>query len=54
MPNTKEQIYKVMENQCQHLTMTQRYELLKLLLKIEDLFDGTFGTWKKQIQYTSS
>ena len=39
-------LHKVMENQCQHLTMTQRNELLKLLQKLEDLFDGTLGTWK--------
>ena len=35
-----------MENQCQHLTMTQCNELLKLLHKFEELFDGTLGTWK--------
>ena len=27
--------------------MTQRNELLKLLHKTEELFDGTLGTWKK-------
>ena len=35
-----------MENQCQHLTMTQRNELLKLFKKIEEFFDGTLGTCK--------
>ena len=35
-----------MENQCQHLTMTQRNELLKLLQKFEELFYGTIDTWK--------
>ena len=35
-----------MENQCQHLTMTQRNELQKLLQKFEEFFDGTIGTWK--------
>ena len=35
-----------MENLCQNLTMTQRNELIKLLKKIEDFFDGTLGTWK--------
>ena len=35
-----------MENQCQNLTITQRNELLKLLQKFEELFDGTLGTWK--------
>ena len=36
-----------MENQCQNLTMTQRNKLLKLLQKIEELFDGTLGTLKQ-------
>ena len=40
-----------MENQCQHLTMTQHKELLKLLHKFEELFDGTHGTWKKDPAY---
>ena len=35
-----------MENHCQHLTMTQRNELLKLLHKFEELFNGIFGTCK--------
>ena len=35
-----------MENQCKHLTITQHKELLKLLQKFEELFDGTLGTWK--------
>ena len=35
-----------METQCQHLTITQRNELLKLLQNIEELFDGTLGTCK--------
>ena len=35
-----------METQCQHLTMTQRNELLKLLRKFDELFDGTLGTLK--------
>ena len=42
----KTDLHKVMENQCQHLTMTQRNELLKLLQKFEELFYGTLGTWK--------
>ena len=37
---------KVMKNKCQHFMETQRNELLKLLQKIEDFFDGTLGTWK--------
>ena len=35
-----------MEIQCQNLTMTQRNELLKLLQKFEELFDGTLGARK--------
>ena len=35
-----------MENQCQHLTTKQRNELIKLLQKFEELFDGTLGTRK--------
>ena len=35
-----------MKNQCQHLIVTQRNELLKLLHKFVELFDGTLGTWK--------
>ena len=42
----KSDLHKVMEAQCQHLTMTQRNELLKLLQRFEDLFDGTLGTCK--------
>ena len=36
-----------METQCQHLTTTQRNDLLELLQKFEELCDGTIGTWKK-------
>ena len=35
-----------METQCQHLTMTQRNELLKLLQIFERLLNGTLGNWK--------
>ena len=35
-----------METRCQYLTMTQRNELLKLLHKFVELFNGTLGTWK--------
>ena len=34
------------KNQFQHLTETQRNELLKLLQKNEELFDKILGTWK--------
>ena len=42
----KAYLHKVMETQCQHLTMTQRNELLKLLQGFEEFFDGTLGTCK--------
>ena len=42
----KAYLHQVMETQCQHLTMTQSNEILKLLQKIEYLFDGTLGTCK--------
>ena len=35
-----------METQCQHLKMTQRNELLKLLQRFKYFFDGPLGTWK--------
>ena len=35
-----------MQAQCQHLKITQRNELLKLLHKFEYLSNGTLGTWK--------
>ena len=37
---------EVMKKQCQHLTETQSNELLELLQKIEEFFDGTLDTWK--------
>ena len=39
-------LYKVMETQCQNLTISQRNELIKLLHKSEEFFGGTLGTWK--------
>ena len=42
----KGDLHKVMKNQCQHLTITQLNELLKLLQKSEELFDRKLGTWK--------
>ena len=35
-----------METQCQHLKITQRNELIKLLQIFEEFFEGTLGTWK--------
>ena len=42
----KVDLYKVMETQCLHLTITQRNELLELSQKFEELFDGILGIWK--------
>jgi hypothetical protein len=36
---------KILE-ECTHLDNTEQKQLLKLLQKFEDLFDGTLGTWK--------
>ena len=44
-------LHKVMEAQCQHLTMTKRNDILKSLQKFEELFDGTLGTWKRDPVY---
>ena len=35
-----------MKNQFQYLTEMQCNELLKLLQKFKDFFDGKLGTWK--------
>ena len=36
-----------MKNLFRNLKETQLNELLKLLQKLEELLDGTLGTWKK-------
>ena len=36
-----------METQCQNLTTTKLNELLKLLQRFKELFDGKIGTRKK-------
>jgi Reverse transcriptase (RNA-dependent DNA polymerase)/RNase H-like domain found in reverse transcriptase len=33
-------------DECKHLSPEEQRQLLKLLQKYEDLFDGTLGTWK--------
>ena len=40
----KANLHKIMETQCQNLTITQRTELLKSLYQFEELLDGTLGT----------
>ena len=43
-----------METQCQYLTIKQRKELLELLQKFEEFFDGTIETWKTdQVDFES-
>ena len=42
----KSDLNKIMKNQCQHLTETQRNEFLELLKRPKELFYGTLGTWK--------
>ena len=42
----KADLHKVMETQCQHLKMTQRNKLIKLLQIFEELFNVKLGTWK--------
>ena len=36
---------KVMYKKCQHLNAVERYRIITLLSKLEDLFDSTLGTW---------
>ena len=50
----KSDLHKVMENQCQRLTMTQRNELLQSLQRFKELFDGILGTWKRDAVYFKS
>ena len=40
----KAYLHKVVETQCQNLTITQHNELLKLLQVSGEFFDGTLGT----------
>jgi hypothetical protein len=36
----------IVKNDCAHLSMPHQNSLLALLLKYEELFDGTLGDWK--------
>jgi hypothetical protein len=42
----KANLPEIVQNNCKHLTVTQRHSLLKLLSKYETLFDGTLGDWQ--------
>ena len=44
----KEDLPKLMEENCQHLTSAERQKLLLLLTKFEDLFDSTLGDWNRK------
>ena len=41
----KVDVNMVMAEQFQHLNPAERYRLLNLLRKFEDMFDGELGTW---------
>ena len=41
----KYDLNNVMTKTFKHQTATERYILLHILKKFEDLFDGTLGTW---------
>ncbi len=42
----KADLPKVVQENCAHLTSDQKNALLRLLLKHEDMFQGTLGEWK--------
>ena len=42
----KADLPKVVHEQCAHLTKTEQEQLLQLLDKYKELFDGTLGKWK--------
>jgi hypothetical protein len=42
---TPADLSKIVE-ECTHLEKAEQKQLLKLLQKYEDLFDGSLGTWK--------
>ena len=44
----KANLPEVVENNCKHLNNDKREELLQLLYKYEELFDGTLGDWKTE------
>ena len=49
MIDKKVDIDKAMKNKFQHLTEEKCNELLQLLQKIEELFDGALSTWKADL-----
>ena len=47
----KVDLHKVIENQCQHSTIIQRNELLRILHTFEELLYGTLGSWKHPVEF---
>ncbi len=43
---SKADLPSIVKNNCAHLSTSHRKSLLVLLLKFEELFDGTLGDWK--------
>ena len=41
----KEDLHKVVQENCRHLSVAQRNKMLRLLLEFEELFDDTLGDW---------
>ena len=40
-----------MAEQCQHLSAKERYRLLNMLWKFEDMFGNMLGTWNTTLVY---
>ena len=45
----KANLPKVAKDNCGHLSMQQRNDLLRLLIQYEELFDGTLGDWQDKL-----
>ena len=45
----KADIYAVVAENCQYLSSHQQEQLIKLLLKFNELFDGTLGDWVTEL-----
>ena len=44
----KADLPKIVEETCEHIDESERQELLELLQKYEEMFDGTLGDWKTE------
>ena len=40
---------KVVEDNCGHLNVQQRNDLLRLIIQYEELFDGTLTDWQDEL-----